>query len=249
MKDAPFAIAANRPLTSDIFELTLQGDATGIAAPGQFAELSVPGHFLRRPISIADWTQDSITLLIRAVGAGTAWLEGARQGQSLDIILPLGNGFDTAAIPAGADVILAGGGIGIAPLYALAKALAAAGRPFRAALGFRNAADIFYIEKFATVSGSAPAIATEDGSCGTKGFVTDLMANRSGRPAYVLACGPTPMLRAIAGLPGLCGGQFSLEARMGCGFGACMGCTIRTAKGPARICHEGPVFKLEDLTW
>lgn len=250
MHPAAFTVQANRRLAPGVFELTLSGDASAISHPGQFVEITVPGHFLRRPISVCDWTAESLTLLVRTVGAGTAWLEEAPAGTALDILLPLGNGFDTAAADDGARIVLAGGGIGIAPLYALAKAILASGRKCDAALGFRTATDAFYVDEFSAL-GCPVAVATEDGSLGVKGFVTDAIRRTAAeRPRpYVFACGPMPMLRALAALPGLAGGQFSLEARMGCGFGACMGCTIVTARGPARVCREGPVFAMEELKW
>ena len=233
----------------------IERSVSRIERPGQFVEISVPGHFLRRPISVGDWTQDSLTLLVRTVGSGTAWLEHAVPGTLLDILLPLGNGFNIKAIPDGAEVVLAGGGIGIAPLYALAKAILAQGLQCRVALGFRNRSDVFYTDRFAAL-GCETAIATEDGSLGVKGFVTEIVSRDSGFgfrdsscPSYLFACGPMPMMRALAAITGLAGAQFSLEARMGCGFGACMGCTIETASGPARVCREGPVFALEDLKW
>lgn len=268
MKSAIFTVKSNQPLAPGVFELVLSGDASMIERPGQFVEISVPGHFLRRPISVCDWTADSLTLLVRTVGGGTAWLEKATPGTPLDILLPLGNGFDLSAVPAGLVAILAGGGIGIAPLYALAKALLAKGVECRVALGFRCGRDVFFAERFSAL-GCDVAVATEDGSLGAKGFVTDAIRRIAGLPSresgmagerndgmtatrprpYVFACGPMPMLRALAAIPGFAGAQFSLEARMGCGFGACMGCTVETASGPARVCREGPVFTLEELKW
>ena len=269
MKSETFIIDSNRAVAPGVFELVLcrnelriersvsrigrnesriGRNESRIERPGQFVEISVPGHFLRRPISVCDWTQDSLTLLVRTVGSGTAWLEDAVPGTRLDILLPLGNGFNVNAIPDGAEVVLAGGGIGIAPLYALAKAILAKGLQCRVALGFRNGNDVFYADRFAAL-GCETAIATEDGSLGVKGFVTEIVSRDSTCSTYMFACGPMPMLRALAATPGLAGAQFSLEARMGCGFGACMGCTIETASGPARVCREGPVFALEDLKW
>lgn len=241
---------ASRALAPGVFELALEGDASGVSRPGQFVEIAVPGHFLRRPISICDWSDNSLTLLIRKVGHGTAWLEGAEAGETLDLLLPLGNGFDAGAAPAGAGVMLVGGGIGIAPLFALAKSIVSAGRPCTAVLGFRSAGDLFYADRFAEV-GCETIVATEDGSAGTRGLVTDAICGHAGHGAgpgpYLFACGPMPMMRALARLRGVSGGQFSLEARMGCGFGACMGCTIETASGPARICADGPVFSIAEL--
>ncbi|MBR3085200.1 MAG: dihydroorotate dehydrogenase electron transfer subunit [Kiritimatiellae bacterium] len=253
MKDTFFTIAMTRHLAPGVFELKLDGDTSGIQRPGQFVEIAVPGKFLRRPISIADWGAGTLTILVRTVGAGTAWLESAAPGTRLDVILPLGNGFDASAAPPGSRIVLAGGGIGVAPLYALAKSLAAGGREFSIALGFRNAGDIFFADEFRATGGHT-AIATEDGSAGIRGFVTDAIGaigagGASGaQPAYIFACGPMPMLKALAALPGIADGQLSLEARMGCGFGACMGCTIQTRSGPARVCREGPVFAISDLS-
>lgn len=249
MKETVFVIESNRHLAPGVFELVLRGDASGIRQPGQFAEIAVPGQFLRRPVSVCDWTPDSLTLLVRAVGRGTRWMEAAAPGESLSLLLPLGNGFDIAAAPAASKIVLAGGGIGIAPLYALARILAEAGRGFSVALGFRSASDVFYAGRFAEF-GHPVAVSTEDGTEGVKGFVTDAIRSLGiVDGGYVFACGPMPMMRALASLPGIAGAQFSLEARMGCGFGACMGCTIETADGPARICHEGPVFRREALKW
>lgn len=248
MTRAKFTILRNRGLAPGVFELTLTGDASCVGFPGQFVEIAIPGHFLRRPVSICDWTAGSIVLLVRTVGAGTAWLESAAQGEEIDVILPLGNGFDVGAPPHDARVILVGGGIGVAPLFALARALAASGRDFTAVLGYRNAGDVFYADRFSDL-GCETIVATEDGSAGVHGFVTDAIATLGEGRRYLFACGPMPMLRALSGLPRLAGGQFSLEARMGCGFGACMGCTVKTASGPARVCREGPVFHIEDLIW
>ena len=246
MKDIPFTLRATRPLTADVFELVLAGDTSEIARPGQFVNLSIPGLYLRRPISVCDWDEGRLVLLVREVGHGTAWLRAAPPGTLIRALSPLGNGFDADA-PHSGRAVLAGGGIGLAPLYGLARRLAAAGRAPAVALGFRRADDAFYADAFASL-GCDVRVATEDGSLGRRGFVTDALRDLPG-PLYVFACGPMPMLRAVAALPGLSGGQFSLEARMGCGFGACMGCTIQTARGPARVCREGPVFQKEELAW
>lgn len=210
-------------------------------APGQFAEISVPGLFLRRPISVCDWTDSSMTLLVKVVGQGTAALHAMGLGEKIDILTGLGNGFSTD-VRDGAALI--GGGIGIAPLYGLAKRLVARGAAAPAAvLGFRGRADVFYAKEFAAI-GCDVRIATEDGSVGTRGFVTDAMKTLP-PIRYAYACGPMPMLQAVA----VCvpDGEFSLEARMGCGFGACMGCTVVTPAGPRRVCVDGPVFGLRDF--
>jgi len=228
-------LARSRRLTRDVYELVLEGDASAFTRPGQFAELALPGKFLRRPISAANFAPGGLLLLVRAAGAGTEALVRSAPGTRFDALTGLGNGFDA-------------GGIGLAPLYGLARALTAGGIVPAAALGFRTAEDVFYAEDFAAL-GCRVFVATEDGSLGTKGFVTDLVRRFLPECDYAFACGPTAMLRAAAGLEQLRGGQFSLEARMGCGFGACMGCTVETKSGPRRVCADGPVFRKEELTW
>ena len=256
MKQSSFQIISNRPLTEDVFELRLAGDATAFTNPGQFAEISVPGLFLRRPISVCDWTPDTLTLLVKAVGTGTRSLRDLKSGAPLDILTGLGNGFGVGQGmegPLASRTVLVGGGIGIAPLYALARLLVAARRKagisaaLPVVLGFRRVSDTFYVDEFAAL-GCDVTVATEDGSLGTRGFVTDVLSAHPGL-GYAYACGPMPMLRAVARLPQVCDGQFSFEARMGCGFGACMGCTIVTASGPRRVCREGPVFHKAEIDW
>ncbi len=256
MKESQFKVISNRQLTEDVFELRLSGDATAFTNPGQFAEISVPGLFLRRPISVCDWTSDTLLLLVKAVGTGTRALRELEPGNSLDILTGLGNGFDIgqgATVPLASRTALVGGGIGIAPLYALARLLIAARQKagisdaLPVVLGFRKVSDTFYVDEFSAIGCDVMA-ATEDGSMGTRGFVTDVL---SAHPdlSYVYACGPMPMLRAVARLPQVGDGQFSFEARMGCGFGACMGCTIATVSGPKRVCREGPVFHKAEISF
>lgn len=245
MKPSVFTLERARQLTGDVWELTLAGDVSAITAPGQFVNIELPGKFLRRPISVCDWSEGSLTLLVKEAGAGTRELVRLPAGTELDTLSGLGNGFDLSATPENA--VLVGGGIGAAPLYGLAKRMIAAGRRPRAVLGFRSKADAFYREEFAAL-GAEVLTATEDGSLGTKGFVTDVL-NSLPDCRYVLACGPTPMLKAVHALPRLTGGQFSFEARMACGFGACMGCTLQTKKGLRRVCKDGPVFRKEDILW
>ena len=245
MKKSLFTLHAARPLAGDVWELILEGDASAVTAPGQFVNLELPGKFLRRPISVCDWTETGLTLLVKEVGAGTRELVRLPAGTRLDVLTGLGNGFGIGAAPEGA--VLVGGGIGSAPLYGLAKRMLAAGRSVQVVLGFRSKEDAFYLEEFAAL-GLEVRAATEDGSLGTKGFVTDVL---NGLPdcRYVLACGPTPMLRAVHALPQITGGQFSFEARMACGFGACVGCTIETRNGLRRVCKDGPVFRKEEILW
>lgn len=250
MKDATFKVKSSRDLTASVYELVLEGDASDFVRPGQFVEISIPGLFLRRPISVCDWDSGSITLLIKKLGAGTERLRetATHPGATLQIATGLGNGFDTAkAVTSGQGPVLVGGGIGIAPLFGLARKVLAGGATPVAVLGFRNAGEVFYKDEFEKL-GCDVLVATEDGSCGTCGFVTDVLKSIAGT-SYVCACGPMPMLKAVASLPSIAGGQFSLEARMGCGFGACVGCTIQTVSGPARVCREGPVFEKEAIEW
>ena len=256
MKESSFKVVSNRQLTDDVFELRLAGDASDFTRTGQFAEISVPGLFLRRPISVCDWTPDTLLLLVKAVGMGTRSLRDLKSGASLDILTGLGNGFDIeqgATAASASRTVIVGGGIGIAPLYALARQLmserqkAGISDAQHVVLGFRRVADAFYIDEFAAL-GCDVMVATEDGSMGTRGFVTDVLAAHP-ELAYVYACGPMPMLRAVARLPQVCDGQFSFEARMGCGFGACMGCTIPTVSGPRRVCREGPVFRKSEISF
>ncbi len=256
MKNSLFKVISNRQLTEDVFELRLAGDASDFTRPGQFAEISVPGLFLRRPISVCDWTSDELLLLVKAVGSGTHALYQLGPSASLDILTGLGNGFDIGQGVAGSyasRTVLVGGGIGIAPLYALAKALVAERKKagisdaLPVVLGFRRVSDTFYVDEFTTI-GCDVMVATEDGSVGTRGFVTDVLSSHP-QLTYVYTCGPMPMLRAVAHLPQIGDGQFSFEARMGCGFGACMGCTIVTASGPKRVCREGPVFRKADISF
>ena len=245
MNKSVFTLEHARRLAGDVWELILEGDASAVTAPGQFVNLELPGKFLRRPISVCDWTETSLTLLVKEVGAGTRELVRLPAGTRLDVLTGLGNGFGIGAAPEGA--VLVGGGIGAAPLYGLAKRMLAAGRSVQVVLGFRSKEDAFYLEEFAALGLEVPA-ATEDGSLGTKGFVTDVL-NSLPDCRYVLACGPAPMLRAVHALPQITGGQFSFEARMACGFGACVGCTIETKNGLRRVCKDGPVFQKEEILW
>lgn len=245
MKKSLFTMERVRQLTGDTYELILSGDTSAVTAPGQFVNIELPGKFLRRPISICDWSPDTLTLLVKAVGGGTDQLVRCAPGTQLDVLSGLGNGFDLSL--AGAHAVLAGGGIGIAPLYGLARRMLEQGITPTVALGFRTARDAFYLDEFAAL-GCRLLTATEDGSLGSRGFVTDCI---QAVPAcdYVLACGPLPMLKAVHALPQLQGGQFSFEARMGCGFGACMGCTVPTKDGYKRVCKDGPVLYKEEIVW
>ena len=242
MKKALFTIEENERLTPTVWRMALHGPAEAVTAPGQFVDIALPGRFLRRPISVCDAGGDTLTLLYKVVGGGTEQMAAMVPGGTLDILAGLGNGFDTA--PAGESPLLIGGGIGAAPLYLLAKKLLAAGKKVQAALGFNGAGEVFYVDEFRAL-GCEVTVATADGNVGVKGFVTDALPEEH---SYYYACGPEPMLRAVwakAAGPG----QLSFEERMGCGFGACMGCTRQTVNGPKRVCKDGPVFRKEEILW
>lgn len=245
MKQSLFTMEHARQLTGDTYELILSGDTSAITAPGQFVNIQLPGKFLRRPISICSWSENALMLLVKVVGEGTRELVRCVPGTQLDVLSGLGNGFDLSL--AGEHPVLAGGGIGIAPLYGLARRMLEAGLRPTIALGFRTGKDAFYLEEFAAL-GCRLLIATEDGSLGMKGFVTDCIQNVP-ECSYALCCGPLPMLKAVHALPQLKGGQFSFEARMGCGFGACMGCTVPTVNGYKRVCKDGPILYKEEIVW
>lgn len=227
-------IGKNALLAPDVYEMTLVGDASAITAPGQFINIRLDGLYLRRPISVCDWGEGWIRVIYKVVGKGTAQMAQMTPGQKLDVLTGLGNGYDLA--PArGKRIALVGGGVGIPPLYGLAKRLG--GEAFCCALGFNRASEIFYAEEFAQYG--KVVLTTADGSAGVRGFVTDAL--RQLDYDYYFACGPEPMLRAVHALGRE--GQLSFEARMGCGFGACMGCSCETLAGPKRICVDGPVMR------
>lgn len=244
MEQGRYIIRACTPLARDTFGLALAGDTRAFRAPGQFAAVSVPGFFLRRPFSVCDWDETGFSLVFRAEGPGTRALAALAPGTELDVLTGLGNGFDLKK--AGARPLLAGGGTGASPLLGLCRRLAGEGTRCTVALGFASAEDAVLTEAFAAL-GVRVLIATADGSLGLRGLVTDAAA-RAGDCTCCYACGPLPMLRAL-GEALDCPGEISLEARMGCGFGACMGCTIRTAAGPRRVCRDGPVFPKEAVVW
>lgn len=243
MKRSLFTIQDNQPLAPGTYRMTLSGVTGAITAPGQFVNIALAGKFLRRPISVCDWGEGSLTLIYKVVGQGTAQMSQMSPGQTLDLLTGLGNGYDLSK--AGDRPLLIGGGAGVPPLYALAKALVAQGKRPQVILGFNTRAEAFLEEEFQAL-GAAVTVATADGSYGVRGFVTDAMP-RDGY-SYIYTCGPEPMLRAVYG-KAVTSGQFSFEERMGCGFGACMGCTCETKYGYKRICREGPVLEKEEILW
>lgn len=243
MEQVLFTVRENVRLTAEVCRMVLEGDTRAITAPGQFIDLRVPGFTLRRPISVCDWDGETVTIVYKVVGAGTAELERMSPGERLDALVGLGNGFDTAR--SGRRPLLVGGGVGTPPLYALCRALWEEGKKPVVVLGFRTAGEILLSEEFAAL-GAEVHITTEDGSAGRKGFVTAVMPELD--YTYLYACGPIPMLRAVDGAAKT-GGQLSFEERMGCGFGVCMGCSWMTKNGSKRICADGPVLEREELIW
>lgn len=242
-----FIIEENKQLTSRTFFLRLKGDVTEITAPGQFVNIAIPGKYLRRPISVSRYftREKGLHLLYNIAGEGTEILSGMKSGEKLDILIGLGNGFKIPKVPV--HPLLIGGGIGAAPLLQLGYDLMANGIRPQAVIGYNTDKDSFGIEKDLRDMGITTYIATLDGSAGTKGYVTDVIREKKLNYDYFYACGPLPMLKALNELP--TEGEMSLESRMGCGFGACMCCSLETLKGPKRICKEGPVFKKSELIW
>ena len=242
MNQIGMTLTENRPLAEGIRRLTLSGEGLEEQRPGQFLNIRLNGLFLRRPISVCDWEPGQVTVIYRVVGRGTEQLAAMRTGETLDVLTGLGNGYDLA--PAGASPLLIGGGVGVPPLYLLARRLREQGREVTAVLGFRTAKEVFAVEDFRTL-GCRVTVTTEDGSEGVRGFVTGALPENY---SYFYTCGPEPMLRAVFRATKT-SGQFSFEERMGCGFGACMGCTCRTVTGGKRICREGPVLRKEEILW
>ncbi len=242
MKQDFYTIMENTALTDSVYKMRLEGDVSHITAPGQFINIRLEGHFLRRPISVCDVDETSVTILYKVVGEGTEKMSRMREGK-LDVLTGLGNGYQTEL--SGNKPLLLGGGVGIPPLYLLAKKLLAQGKEVTVILGFNTAKEIFYEEDFRAL-GANVFVTTVDGSYGIQGFVTDAMKNVSYTHFYT--CGPEPMLKAIYGASQT-SGQFSFEERMGCGFGACMGCSCQTITGYKRICKEGPVLMKEEILW
>ena len=239
-----YHIHSNRWLKGDVWEMRLIGDVYPITAPGQFINVKADGHFLRRPISVCDWDEETamITIVYKVVGKGTEALSRMQSGQALDVLCGLGNGFDVSKC--GEKTLVIGGGAGVPPMYGLAKELLRAGKTPVAILGFNTIKEMFYVDDFQAL-GIETIVTTVDGSFGVKGFVTDALPEEYD---YFCACGPLPMLKAVSDAAST-SGLLSFEERMGCGFGACMGCTCKTKYGDKRICKDGPVLEKEEIIW
>lgn len=240
-----YKIASNEPLTPAVYRMVLEGDTQYITRSGQFINIELEGKFLRRPISVADYDARSITIIYKVVGSGTEQMKGLKVGTELDILTGLGNGFDTDN--ASTKPLLVGGGVGVPPMYNLCKRLIAEGKQPRVIIGFNTASEVFYLEEFKAL-GVEVYCATADGTMGDKGFVTDVIRQRAVEFDYLYTCGPLPMLKALYDATEV-DGQYSFEERMGCGFGACMGCTCKTKYGNKRICKDGPILKREEIIW
>ena len=243
MKQSIFTIKENVALTSNVYKMVLVGDTSDVTNCGQFVNIKLDGFFLRRPISVCDCVGDELTLLYKVVGEGTELMSKISAGESLDVLTGLGNGYDTSL--SGEHPMLLGGGVGVPPMYMLCKKLIAEGKRVSVVLGFNTKSEVFYEDEFRAL-GADVTVTTVDGSYGTRGFVTDVMKNAD--YTYFFTCGPEPMLKAIH-KTSLTSGQYSFEERMGCGFGACMGCSCKTVTGYKRICKEGPVMQKEEIIW
>lgn len=241
-KQNKYKILSNDALTEDVYKMVLGGDTQYITSPGQFINIQLDGKFLRRPISVCDYSDDTITIIYKVVGEGTEQMKNLAVGEVLDVLTGLGNGYD---ISKSTKPLLIGGGVGVPPMYNLAKALINDGQKVSVVLGFNTAKEIFYEQEFKAL-GCDTYVTTVDGSYGIKGFVTDAMKDID--YDYFYTCGPLPMFKAVYNATET-SGQFSFEERMGCGFGACMGCSCKTKYGNKRICKDGPVLVKEEIIW
>ncbi len=251
MKQTILTVKENKCIAKDVYLMVLAGDVSAITAAGQFVNIKLDGLFLRRPISVCDVDDETVTIIYKAVGKGTTQMTSLKPGAELDVLTGLGNGYDLdlmeseiAADKKDEPVLLIGGGVGVPPMYNLAKRLLASGKKVSVVLGFNSKADVFFEDEFRALTEDV-TIATADGSYGAKGFVTDVLPESY---SYFCTCGPTPMLKAVFAATST-PGQMSFEERMGCGFGACMGCSCKTITGYKRICKEGPVMRKEEILW
>ena len=236
-------VCENTPLTENVFKMVLSGDVSEVTRPGQFINIKLDGFYLRRPISVCDKGEDTLTIIYKVVGEGTEYMATLKEGAELDVLIGLGNGFDVNA--SGDTALLLGGGVGVPPLYMLCKKLIEAGKKVTVCLGFNTKSEVFYEDEFKAL-GADVRVATVDGTFGTKGFVTNLFEDVD--YSYYYTCGPEPMLKAVYSTC-TSDGELSFEERMGCGFGACMCCSCKTVTGYKRICKEGPVMKKEEILW
>ena len=242
MKQSIFTILSNTALTDNVYKMVLAGDTSDIGGCGQFVNIQLDGMYLRRPISVCDYDDKTLTIVYKVVGKGTEAMAAMGEGVKLDILTGLGNGYDLTL--AGDKPVLLGGGVGVPPMYNLAKKLREMGKEVKVIVGFNVKSEIFYEEEFKAL-GCDVTVTTVDGSYGVKGFVTDALPEAY---TYFYTCGPEPMLKAVY-RASKTSGQMSFEERMGCGFGACMGCSCKTLTGYKRICKEGPVMKKEEILW
>lgn len=245
MQRVLLTVTKNEALTPLIYEMHLAGDVSGVTRAGQFVEIALDGLYLRRPISVCNYDEGELTIIYKVVGKGTDLMSQMAEGTELDVLTGLGNGFDTEHDCE--KPLLVGGGVGVPPLYRLTRDLVARGKDVTVVLGFNTETEIFYAEKFEEL-GAKVILATADGSVGVKGFVTDAIRESRVEADYFYSCGPLPMLKALCNSLEI-DGEVSLEERMGCGFGICMGCSIHTTKGAKRVCKDGPVFKKEEVIW
>ena len=243
MKQSIFTVTENRKIASAVYEMTLSGDTSAVTAPGQFVNIRLDGFFLRRPISVCDCESGTLRLIYKVVGNGTQAMSKLQNDTELDVLTGLGNGYDTEK--SGDRPLLLGGGVGVPPMYMLAKKLISEEKDVTVILGFNTENEVFYENEFQAL-GAKVLVTTADGSKGIKGFVTDAMDKVD--YTYFYTCGPEPMLKAVYN-KSTTSGQFSFEERMGCGFGACMGCSCKTKYGSKRICKDGPVLEKEEIIW
>lgn len=243
MNQVMMKITDNKKIAEKTYFMSLEGDTSAITKPGQFINIKLDGFFLRRPISVCDCENGKLSIIYKVVGNGTKEMSELPVGAELDILSGLGNGYDTSK--SGDCPVLIGGGVGVPPMYLLCKKLVSEGKKATVILGFNSEKEVFGVDEF-KATGAEVYVTTVDGSVGTKGFVTDVLKNLD--YTYFYTCGPMPMFKAIESIAKT-SGQYSFEERMGCGFGACMGCTCKTKYGNKRICKDGPVLEREEIVW
>jgi dihydroorotate dehydrogenase electron transfer subunit len=242
MKKVILKVISNEKLTENVYKMIMSGDLNDIKKSGQFVNILIDGLYLRRPISVCDYSENSLTIIYKVVGKGTTKLSQANIGDEFDVLIGLGNGYDLSK--SGDNPLLIGGGVGVPPMYNLAKKLISQGKNVTVILGFNTKSEVFYENEFKNL-GANVLVTTVDGSYQNKGFVTDVLPSNY---TYFFTCGPEPMLKAVYNKT-TTSGQFSFEERMGCGFGACMGCSCKTLYGNKRICRDGPVLVKEEIIW